>query len=167
VKSDSSVTHEKSQIRSLYQKLLDCWNKRSAADFAAVFAEDGNVVGFDGSQLHGRSEIESSLAQIFRDHQTAAFVGNIREVRILSPGVAILRAVAGMVPPAQSDINPAVNAIQTLVAAKQDERWHIVLFQNTPAAFHGRPEASQSLTEELRQALREASPDTMTGKSEK
>jgi hypothetical protein len=63
------------------------------------------------------------------------------------------RAVVGMVPPAQSDLNPAVNAIQTLVAAKRDGKWRIALFQNTPAQFHGRPELVQQLTEELRQIL--------------
>jgi uncharacterized protein (TIGR02246 family) len=73
--------------------------------------------------------------------------------QFLTPEVAILRAVAGMVPPGQSDLNPAVNAVQTLVAAKHDGRWRIALFQNTPAQFHGRPELAQQLTEELRQLL--------------
>jgi uncharacterized protein (TIGR02246 family) len=70
-----------------------------------------------------------------------------------SPDVAVLRAVAGMVPPGQSDIEPAVNAVQTLVAAKHDGQWRIALFQNTPAQFHGKPELVQQLTEELRQLL--------------
>jgi hypothetical protein len=58
-----------------------------------------------------------------------------------------------MVPPGRSDINPAVNAIQLLVASHRDGRWQIELFQNTPAAFHGRPELSAALTEELRSVL--------------
>ena len=51
------------------------------------------------------------------------------------------------------EINPAVNAIQSLVAVTRDGRWRIALFQNTPAQFHGRPELAQQLTEELRQLL--------------
>ena len=31
--------------------------------------------------------------------------------------------------------------------------WRIALYQNTPAQFHGRPELSRALTEELRQLL--------------
>jgi hypothetical protein len=62
-----------------------------------------------------------------------------------------------MVPPGESDINPEVNAVQTLVAVKQQNKWIIALFQNTPAAFHVRPELSERLTEELRQALRTSS----------
>ena len=68
--------------------------------------------------------------------------------------VAVLSAVVGMVPPGQSDLNPAVNAVQTLIAAKQGSVWRIAVFQSTPAALHGRPELSEWLTEELRQVLR-------------
>jgi len=146
------VTDEK-EVGLLYQELLKRWNKRRASEMTDLFAEDGNLVGFDGSQINGRSEARTVLSQIFANHQTAAYLGIIKEVRLLSPDVAILRAVAGMVPPGESDINPEVNAVQTLVAVKQHNNWIIALFQNTPAAFHGRPELSERLTEELRQAL--------------
>jgi uncharacterized protein (TIGR02246 family) len=141
------------EINALYQQLLGAWNKRNARDFAALFAEDGNVVGFDGSPVDGRAAIEAEIGRIFTDHQTAAYVGKIREVRILAPDVAILRAVSGMVPPGQSDLNPAVNTIQSLIAVKREGQWRIALYQNTPAQFHGRPDAAQQLTEELRQLL--------------
>jgi len=78
----------------------------------------------------------------------------VREVRFLSTDIALLRAVVGMVPPGQNDINPAVNAIQSLVAVKDKDIWRITLFQNTPAQFHGRPELAEELTKELRQLLR-------------
>ena len=39
---------------------------------AVLFANDDGLVGFDGSQLEGRAEIESVLSQIFAHHQTAA-----------------------------------------------------------------------------------------------
>jgi uncharacterized protein (TIGR02246 family) len=73
---------------------------------------------------------------------------------MLSPDVVLLRAVVGMIPPGQSDLNPDANAVQTLVAARRDGRWRIDLFHNTPAAFHGRPEERQKLTDELRRVAR-------------
>jgi uncharacterized protein (TIGR02246 family) len=139
------------EVRTLYQQLLDSWNRRNADAFAASFAEDGHVIGFDGSQMSGQAEIASTLRQIFADHLTGTYVSKVREVRLLSPGVALLRAVVGMVPHAQSDIVPALNAIQTLIATKHDDQWRITFFQNTPAQFHGRPELVQQLTDELRQ----------------
>lgn len=142
---------DEAKVRALYRQMLDGWNKRSATEIAALYTDESHVVGFDGSQMNGRVEIQSTMSQIFADHQTAAYVGKIREVRFLSPEVAILRAVAGMVPPGKSDINPAVNTLQTLVAAKQDGAWRIALYQNTPAQFHGRPDLVEQLTDELQQ----------------
>jgi len=133
--------------------MLDGWNKRSASAFAAPFAEDGDLVGFDGSQMTGRAEIASTLQQIFADHLTAPYVSKVRSVRLLSPEVAILRAIVGMVPPGQVDLNPALNAHQTVVAARRNGIWRIELLQTTPAQFHGRPDLVQQMTEELRQVF--------------
>jgi uncharacterized protein (TIGR02246 family) len=140
-------------MRALYQAWLDGWNRRDAEAYAALFTEDGGVIGFDGSPMNGRAEIEAQLRQIFADHQTAAYVGKVRETRLLSPTVAMLRAVAGMVPPGKREINPAVNAMQTLVGVRDESGWRIALAQVTPALFHGRPELSAALTEELSQLL--------------
>jgi uncharacterized protein (TIGR02246 family) len=140
--------------RGLYADILRCWNEGNAAGFARVFMRQGNLVGFDGSQVDGQDKIEAHLAQIFADHQTAAYVGKVREVRLLGSEVVLLRAVAGMVPPNQSDLKPALNTIHTLVASKQRDRWRAELFQSTPAAFHGRPGASEALTAELRAELK-------------
>jgi uncharacterized protein (TIGR02246 family) len=148
------ASDETNQVAALYQAVLDCWNARSAGRFAALFAERGNMIGFDGSQANGRAEIAGHLAPIFANHPTAAYVAVVREVRVVGSDTALLRAVAGMVPPGQNDINPAVNTIQTVVATKHDGAWRIELLQSTPAAFHGRPEATEALNEELRQAFK-------------
>jgi uncharacterized protein (TIGR02246 family) len=149
---DASYPDE-TEVKTLYRQLVECWNQRDAAAFAALYEKDGSCIGFDGSQMNGRSEIESVLSKIFAEHQTAPYVSKIREVRFVTSEVAILRAVAGMVPPGKSDLDPALNAIQSLVASRREGSWRIALFQNTPAQFHGRPELTQQLTDELRQLL--------------
>jgi uncharacterized protein (TIGR02246 family) len=140
--------------RALYADVLRCWNEGNAAGFAALFVRQGNIVGFDGSQVDGQDKIEAHLAQIFAQHQTAAYVGKVREVRLLGTEVVLLRAVAGMLPPTASDLNPALNTIHTLIASKQRDKWRAELFQSTPAAFHGRPQAVEALTAELRKELK-------------
>ena len=142
-------------VMALYEELLAAWNRRDAAGMASLYAPQGSQVGFDGSTANGPQEIEAHLAPIFAHHPTAAFVGKVREIRLLSETVALLRAVAGMIPPGHDDINPDVNAIQPLVASRdRDGRWRLELFQNTPAAFHGRPEERERLTQELRALVR-------------
>lgn len=142
-------------VSSLYRRFLDSWNERNAAAMAALFAEEALLVGFDGSLMFGPQEIETTIGQIFADHQTAPYVGLVREARRLTADSALLHAVAGMPVRGESKVNPAANAIQNLVAVRQDSEWRIALLQNTPAQFHGRPEASRKLTEELQQLLEE------------
>ena len=66
---------------ALYESLRNAWNQQDGDGMAGAFA----------------------------DHETASFVWKVRSARALGSGVALLRAVAGMVPPGQSDINPDVN----------------------------------------------------------
>src|SRR5262245_22541706 len=113
---DSPSSASETEARSLYRRLLDAWNSREADAFASLFADDGESIGFDGSQLRGRAEIATELGRIFADHPTAGYVAKVTGVRALAPTVALLRAIAGMVPPGQSSLNPSVNAIHSLVA---------------------------------------------------
>ena len=103
--------------------------------------------------MRGPDEIESALGEIFSDHETAAYVAKIREVQLLTAELALLGAVVGMVPAGQDDLVPDKNAVQTLVAKGHPEGWRVVLLQNTPAQYHGRPEAAEALTAELRNLL--------------
>ena len=140
-----------SAARDLYAELLRCWNAGDAAGFSRAFSRSGSIVGFDGTQVNGQDSIEAHLARVFSSHATALYVGKIREVRLLEKEVVLLRAVAGMIPPGKSALNPAVNTIHSLVAANQGDRYRVELFQSTPAAFHGRPQDSERLTVELQE----------------
>jgi uncharacterized protein (TIGR02246 family) len=146
-------THAETMVQELYRELLTAWNDRDAERFAGLFAEDGTLVGFDGSQVAG-PEIAKHLAPIFQDHPTAGYVARVRETRLLGPGAVLIRSIAGMVPPGGTALNPAANAVQTLVAERRLPGWRVVLFQSTPAQYHGRPEAVTAHTAELeRQAV--------------
>ena len=78
---------DETQVRLLYQTLLEAWNDKDAHEMAELFSENGNVIGFDGSQMDGRKQIESVLGQIFADHPTPVYVAVVRGVRFLAPGV--------------------------------------------------------------------------------
>jgi uncharacterized protein (TIGR02246 family) len=152
---DPAGTDAEKGIRELYDRLIRAWNKRNARDFALAFASNGSIVGFDGSQVNGQLDVGAHVSEVFSHHQTASYVTIVREVRPIADDVVLLRANAGMVPPGKDDINPEMNAVQSLVAARKSGKWEIALFQNTPAAYHGRPELSKKLCEELRAVLRE------------
>ena len=141
--------------RELYKQLLEAWDKRNARNYALLFASDASLIGFDGSQVNGQLQIGAHVSEIFTHHQTPRYVGIVREVRLIAAEVSLLRANSGLIPSGKEEIDPALNAVQSLVAVKKNGNWKIALFQNTPAQFHMRPEQSKALTEELRAVARE------------
>ena len=138
----------------VYTRMLEAWNRRDAAGFAALFAPAGLAIGFDGSQMEGPAEIEQQLAAVFAHHQTAAYVARVRGVRPAGTGAVLLNAAVGMVPSGGSAINPAVNALQSVLVTGDGEAARIALLQSTPAAFHGRPHLAEQLTAEVSEVLR-------------
>ena len=137
----------------LYTRMLEAWNARDADAFASLFTANASVVGFDGSQMDGTVQIASELQAIFAHHQTASYVAKVREVRQLDSRTFLLRAIVGMTPPGKAELNPAVNAIQSLVIVETAAAQKFALLQNTPAAFHGRPQLAEDLTHELTDVL--------------
>jgi len=140
-------------VREIYRQLLQAWDKRNARDYALLFTADGYIVGFDGSQVSGQNEIGAHVTKVFSHHQTGRYTSIVRSVSSLTPDVAMLTAVVGTVPARKEELEPALNAVQTMIAVRKRDGWKIALFQNTPAAWHGRPDDTKKLTEELRKAL--------------
>lgn len=146
---------DKEEIEKLHADLLNAWNAQDASKMASLFTDNGTSIGFDGSRYSGRTEIESEIGKIFKHHQTAKYVWKIKAVDFLNAETAVLQSNVGMVPPGQKKINSAANAIQTITAIKQNGVWKIVLFQNTPAQFHGRPHEVEQFTSELNALIKD------------
>ena len=155
-----SSTDEK-LIQALYREFLQSWNDLDAEKLAAAFTDDAGLIGFDGSEMHGRAEIESTIRKIFDDHgkpsaagqgpQTGTFVSAVRRIQFLTPDSAILTAVNGSA--VSGKLAPERNAVQSLVAVRTPAGWRIAHFQNTPAQYHGRPDLADALTVELGRLL--------------
>ena len=140
-------------VQALYRELLRSWNRRDARGFAALFCEGGRYVGVDGNETTGRFAIELGVAQSFDGCPLRPYIGIVREVRFLSEGVALLSAAAGMYPPGSYRVDPSVNTLQTMLGVCERGRWRVMLYQNTPALFRGRPDLAQQLTIDLDRAL--------------
>ena len=153
---------DEKQIHALYREFLLAWNDLDAEKLAAAFTDDADLIGFDGSQLHGRANIESTIRKIFDDHgkpagpgegaQTGTFVSAVRSVKFLSPDIAVLLAVNGST--VSGKLVPERNGVQSLVAVRAHAGWRIAHMQTTPAAYHGRPDLAEELTQELGRLLR-------------
>jgi uncharacterized protein (TIGR02246 family) len=123
---------DEAAVRALYQQLMDGWNQGSGDAFAAVFTEDGDLIGFDGTHFKGRQEIAPFHQRLFDKWlKGSRLVGQVKDVRFLSPDVALMHAVGGTVLRGKSEPVPERDSIQTLVATRQDGEWRLAAFQNT------------------------------------
>jgi uncharacterized protein (TIGR02246 family) len=153
---EKSSTESESAIHTLYLQMIDGWNRGNGEAFATPFAEDADLVGFDGTHLKGRQEIASFHQNLFDTFvKGSRLIGKVRSVRFITPDIAIMHAVGGTIMPGQSDIEPERNSVHTIIVKRGDAigRWHIVAFQNTRAQYVGRPNLVEALTDELRREL--------------
>jgi uncharacterized protein (TIGR02246 family) len=131
-KAAANHSAEEAAVRALYQQLMAGWNQGSGEAFAAVFTEDGDLIGFDGTHFKGRQEIAPFHQRLFDKWlKGSRLVGEVKDVRFLSPDVALMHAVGGTVMRGKSEPVPERDSIQTLVATHQDSEWRLAAFQNT------------------------------------
>lgn len=131
---------EDARVRGLYVQLMDGWNQGSAAAFASAFAEDADLIGFDGTHLRGRREIAAFHQPLFEKWlKGTRLVGEIKSVVFPSRDVAVMHATGGTVMPGKSKPSRERDSIQTLVATRCDGEWRLTAFQNTRVRPMGRP----------------------------
>ena len=124
---------DESEIRELQAQQQEAWNRHDAVAYAALFADEGDVVNVAGWWWKGRREIERQL--------TAAYAVTFRhsrmvitdvDVRFLARDLAIAHVHWTMegarTPPS---IPEPRQGIQIQVLRKRGAAWRIVAFQNT------------------------------------
>ena len=118
-------------VRALYQQLMDAWNNGSGDDYAVTFAEDGILVGFDGTALNGRQEIVSFHQPLFDKWlKGTRLTGDVTRVQFLTADIAVMHAIGSTIMRGKSKPDPARDSLQTLVAVREHGDWKLAAFQN-------------------------------------
>jgi len=77
-----SSGRDETAVGALYQELMAGWNRDSGESFAAAFAEDGDLIGFDGTHLKGRRELASFHQPLFDKRlKGTRLVGEVKSIR--------------------------------------------------------------------------------------
>jgi uncharacterized protein (TIGR02246 family) len=132
-------TQDTTALASLYNELVDAWNRGSGADFARGMTGDVEFIGFDGTVLSGKDTVAHFHDELFRTHlKGTRLVGAVTSVRFLSPDVALIYARGNTIMRGKRQSAAARDSIQTLAAVKQDGAWRLASFQNTRVRPMGR-----------------------------
>jgi uncharacterized protein (TIGR02246 family) len=125
------VQTEEGELHALYERMMDGWNRGSGVAFAAGWADEGQLIGFDGTHLRGREAIERFHETLFRTHlKGTRLVGQVTQIEFPAPDVAVMHARGGTIMRGGAGPTPERDSLQTLVAVRRSE-WQLVALQNT------------------------------------
>lgn len=84
--NQQSRTDDETKVLALYQQMIDGWNQGNAEAFTTPFAEDGDLIAFDGAHFKGRNEIVAFHQPLFDKWlKGTRLVAYTTSVRFLSP----------------------------------------------------------------------------------
>lgn len=135
---------------------MDCWNRGDGNAYGALFEENADYVAFNGSHTKGREAIAAQHQQLFETFLKGTRLrGQVKNLRFLSPNIALLHAIGGTLMSWQSDdATPGRKSIQTFVARRHDDEWRFVSFQNTRIQFLGIGTIASGVANALWQKIR-------------
>lgn len=127
----TSAMSAEAPIQALFQQLLLAWNRGDGTAYGELFTEDADYITFDGTHVKGREDIARSHQQLFDTHlKGSRLVGRVKDVRFLSPTVALVHATGGTIMAGKSTPSAERDSIQTLVAIQREGEWLFTAFHN-------------------------------------
>ncbi|MCD5311987.1 SgcJ/EcaC family oxidoreductase [Kineosporia babensis] len=114
-------------------RMGQAWDRGDAAGFAADFAEDAEFVAFDGTLLSGHEAIVAFHQPLFDTVLKGTRLVENQTVlaRIVQPGVGYVHNRLGVVMAGESEPLPSRNSMQLFVMQWRDDRWQVVVSQNS------------------------------------
>jgi uncharacterized protein (TIGR02246 family) len=117
---------DEAAIRAIPVRMVEAWNRGSAADFAAPFTGTADFIAFEGTRLKGRRAIADFHRKIFADEvKGTRLEGEARFVQFLSPELAVMHAAARVRLAGQQAPSPSRDSMQLFVVRKQQHEWRV------------------------------------------
>lgn len=138
--SDSLPKQNAAAVEAIHQVLADfinAWNSHDANAFSVVFAEDADFTNIRGNGAHGRTNIDSFHAAVFRtlfkDSHQKISNSKIRFIRADIAAVDAWWEMTGSTNPAGQSI-PLRKGLLNFIMAKNGGKWVIEVMHNMELA---------------------------------
>lgn len=133
----STKAEDEKAIRANVEQMVNGWNAKSGAEFAKPFAEDADYVIINGMYIKGRTAIIAGHQNIFDTvYKNSNLSYAVEQIRFLRTEVAVVH-VKGELKVTRENSTQTGDARITLVMVKNDNKWEIAAFQNTPIQQQG------------------------------
>lgn len=108
------------------------WERNDADGLADVFLQNGSMLVGD-RQLISRKEIRAYMAEAFSGGLKGSRLSDEpREVRLLTPGVAVVVMDGGLIRDGSDEVAVADSARSMWTVVKQDGDWRVAAYQSSP-----------------------------------
>lgn len=128
----SRTSKDEAAIRANVEQMETGWNAHDGKAFAAPFAEDADYVVVNGMHTKGKDAIEKGhigiFTTIYKDSRNAA---TIKSIRFLRKDIAVAHVEWNLEFRVGGEMKRG-NAISTMIMIKDNGKWSIAAFQNTP-----------------------------------
>ena len=123
---------DETAIKQLVQQVQDGWNAHDGAAFSAPFAADADYVVINGMKIKGRDEIEKGHTRIFTTiYKDSRNIATVKGIRFLRPDVGLVHLEWSLEYSAGGE-KKNDRAMNSWVVTKDNGKWSIASFQNTP-----------------------------------
>ena len=136
-KTPKTGNQDDAALRQIVKDVETGWNAHDGKAFAAPFAPDADYVVVNGMYIKGRDIIEKGhvgiFTTIYKDSRNAA---TIKSVRFLRPDVAVVHVEWNLEFKANGEAKKS-RALNTMIMTKDNGKWSIAAFHNTPVMPQG------------------------------
>jgi uncharacterized protein (TIGR02246 family) len=123
---------DETAARDIVRQMENGWNAHDGKAFAAPFAPDADYVVVNGMYLKGRDSVEKGHAEIFATiYKDSRNTATIKSLRFVRKDVAVVHVEWNLEFRTGGETRKG-QALSTIIMTKDNGRWSIVAFQNTP-----------------------------------
>src|SRR4051812_37099247 len=119
-------------MRAIPARMNEGWNSGDATAFVADFADDAELVDFEGTIHKGREAVIAFNQPLFDTVLKGSRMvrGEVPFARIVRPGWGVVHHRVAMAMPGEHEPLPSRNFMQLLALVWQNDRWEVATLQN-------------------------------------
>ncbi|MFJ8751652.1 SgcJ/EcaC family oxidoreductase [Streptomyces sp. NPDC102441] len=119
-------------LHAVPARMIEGWNRGDAAAFAADFAQDAELIDFDGTVHQGRDAVIAAQQPAFDTVLKGSRLvrSEVEFVRLVAPDAAVIHHRFGMTMAGETEPLPTRYFLQLFTMARRHDRWEIATLLN-------------------------------------
>jgi uncharacterized protein (TIGR02246 family) len=128
---------EEAAVLDVVKGVYEAWNNADPDAFVAEYLEDASAI-LPGAYMKSREEIRGAMAFSFNGPLKGTRSSDkVLDVRFLNDDAVVVISETGILVPGETKAPPERTVYATWVLAKQDGKWLLAAYSNSPSVAPG------------------------------